>query len=277
MAGPQRERKTGQPATARSSAKGRDKGTRGGRPEPVIKQSGPAGAMRPGQAGTGRSGGGAGDGAAAAGRASGNGAATNRGGNGAATNRQSHGNGAARGRSAPRPTAAAAGPMPASGTVLGRMGQWIARHPVQFVSWLLSIAGLGVSIYLTIAHYTTAAILACSDQGIVNCAAVTTSPQSVVFGIFPVADLGLAFYLFMAVVNSPWAWRITWPPLRWIRLGSVVVGIVFVLYLIYTELFTLNAICLWCTSVHVITFLLFGLIVFATTAGHGKAEDRNAG
>jgi uncharacterized membrane protein len=34
-----------------------------------------------------------------------------------------------------------------------------------------------------------------------------------------------------------------------------------VLYLIYTELFTLNAICLWCTSVHIITILLFALIV----------------
>ncbi len=286
MAGPQRERKPGQPATARTSAKGRDKGTRGGRPEPVIKQSRRAEAKRPSEAGTGRSGGRAGNGAAAVGRASGNGAATNRAGNGAATNRggkgavaarYAQGSVAARGRTPARPGTAAEAPAPESGNVVRRMGQWIARHPVQFVSWLLSIAGLGVSIYLTIAHYTTAAILACSDKGFVDCAAVTTSPQSMVFGIFPVADLGLAFYLFMVAVNSPWAWRITWPPLRWIRLGSVVAGIVFVLYLIYTELFTLNNICLWCTSVHVITFLLFGLIVFATTAGYGKAEDRGVG
>ena len=84
--------------------------------------------------------------------------------------------------------------------------------------------------------------------------------------------LGLAFYVFLAVVNSPWAWRITWPPLRWARVGSVVVGIVFVLYLIYAELFSIGAICLWCTSVHVITFLLFVLIVFSVAAGYGAPE-----
>jgi uncharacterized membrane protein len=92
-----------------------------------------------------------------------------------------------------------------------------------------------------------------------------------VFGI-PVAVLGLAFYVFLAVVNSPWAWRITWPPLRWVRVGSMVVGILFVLYLIYAELFSIGAICLWCTSVHVITFALFVLIVFGTAAGYGAAK-----
>jgi uncharacterized membrane protein len=45
-----------------------------------------------------------------------------------------------------------------------------------------------------------------------------------------------------------------------------------VLYLIYTELFTLNAICLFCTIVHVITFLLFGLIMFGFAAGYGAPE-----
>jgi uncharacterized membrane protein len=49
--------------------------------------------------------------------------------------------------------------------------------------------------------------------------------------------------------------------LRWARLGSLIVGVVFVLYLIYTELFILDAICLWCTSIHIITFLLFALVV----------------
>ena len=162
----------------------------------------------------------------------------------------------------------------------------------------LSIVGLGVSIYLTVAHLTSAAILACSNNGLVNCAAVTTSPESKLFGIFPVAELGLAFYVLMVAVNSPWAWRPTWtwlpnggwlsgsawrprlPVLTWrIRLGSVVIGIIFVLYLIYTELVTLRAICLWCTSVHVVTFLLFVLLVVQATfwgppAQPGAAESR---
>ena len=113
--------------------------------------------------------------------------------------------------------------------------------------------------------------LACPATSTINCEKVTTSPQSYAFGI-PVAVLGLAFYVFLAVANSPWAWRITWPPLRWVRVGSAVVGIVFVLYLIYAELFSIGAICLWCTSVHVITFALFVLIVFGAAAGYGTTK-----
>jgi uncharacterized membrane protein len=139
---------------------------------------------------------------------------------------------------------------------------------LQWSTWVLSLAGLGMSLYLTIAHFNTTVSLVCPATSTINCEKVTTSPQSYVFGI-PVAVLGLAFYVFLAVVNSPWVWRVTWPPLRWARLGSVVVGILFVLYLIYAELFKIGAICLLCTSVHVITFALFALIVFGAAAGYG--------
>ena len=142
---------------------------------------------------------------------------------------------------------------------------------LQWTTWGLSLAGLGVSIYLTIAHFNTAVSLACPATSTVNCEKVTTSPQSYAFGI-PVAVLGLAFYVFLAVANSPWAWRVTWPPLRWARLGSVVVGMLFVLWLIYAELFKIGAICLWCTSVHVITFALFALIVYSAAAGYGTGK-----
>ena len=127
---------------------------------------------------------------------------------------------------------------------------------------ILSLYGLGASIYLTIAHYDASVTLACSDKGLINCEEVTTSPESVVFGIFPVALLGLAFYVFMVAVNSPWAWRLNWPSVRWLRLGSVIAGMGFVLYLIYAEVDEIRAICLWCTSVHVATFLIFALLIF---------------
>jgi len=56
----------------------------------------------------------------------------------------------------------------------------------------------------------------------------------------------------------------------------VIIGIVFVLYLVYTELFTLDAICLWCTIVHVITFLLFALIVTSAAIGYGFRDPELA-
>ena len=87
---------------------------------------------------------------------------------------------------------------------------------------------------------------------------MTTSPQSVVFGI-PVAVLGLAFYVFLVAIMSPYAWRSGRREIALTRMLSLVVGIGFVLYLLYAELFQIGAICLYCTSVHVITFLLFVL------------------
>ena len=45
------------------------------------------------------------------------------------------------------------------------------------------------------------------------------------------------------------------------RLASVVAGMIFVLYLVYAELIGVGRICPYCTSVHIITFLLFTLIV----------------
>jgi uncharacterized membrane protein len=143
---------------------------------------------------------------------------------------------------------------------------------VPLATFVLALYALGASIYLTIAHYDTAVTLACSDKGLVNCEEVTTSSQSMVFGIIPVAVIGLAYYVFMAALNSPWVWRLQQTGsdqmariLRYTRLGAIVAGMGFVLYLIFAELIQIGAICLWCTSVHVATFLIFVLIVFYTS------------
>jgi len=129
-----------------------------------------------------------------------------------------------------------------------------------------------VSIYLTITHYSTSVSLACPNTGAINCEKVTTSPESIVFGI-PVAVLGLAFFVFMVAVNNPLAWRSPLRVLHLARVLSVIVGIGFVIYLIYVELFKVSAICLWCTSVHVITFALFLLIVFGAAMWGAAARD----
>jgi uncharacterized membrane protein len=136
---------------------------------------------------------------------------------------------------------------------------------LQITTFVLALAGLGVSIYLTIAHFTESALAGCSESGLVNCTKVTTSAESYAFGI-PVAVLGLAFFVFGVVIMSPWAWRATRREIHLARIASVVVGIGFVLYLLYAELFTIGSICLYCTSVHVITFLLFALTAFAAAA-----------
>lgn len=125
---------------------------------------------------------------------------------------------------------------------------------------VLCILGLADSAYQTYTHYSGSGLLGCSASGD-PCVLVQHSAEAYVFGI-PVAVLGMVFYAFMTAICSPWAWRSAAPTVGWLRLGSVVAGMGFVLYLIYAELVEIGLICPYCTSVHIITFLLFCLIVF---------------
>lgn len=135
-----------------------------------------------------------------------------------------------------------------------------ARRPWRpIATGLLSLIGLGVSVYLTIAHYAHYSLI-CSDTSIINCAQVTHSPQSYVFGI-PVAVLGLVFFVPMVALCSPWAWRSASRLVAPARLGGLIVGVGFVFYLIYNELFVIGKICLDCSFVHLVTLLLFVAVV----------------
>jgi uncharacterized membrane protein len=136
---------------------------------------------------------------------------------------------------------------------------------MQLTTFILALGGLGVSIYLTIAHFTESALAGCSESGLVNCTKVTTSPQSYVFGI-PVAVLGLAFFVFLVAIMSPWAWQARRREVHLLRVASMVVGIGMVIYLVYAEFIIIGSICLYCTSVHIITFLLFVLTAFGAAA-----------
>lgn len=138
-------------------------------------------------------------------------------------------------------------------------------------SLLLCLAGLGVSGYLTAAHYVSSDILVCSSSGAVNCEKVTSSAASKLAGV-PVADLGVAFFLVMLVLCLPAVWRSVRPEVHMLRTVAVTGGVVFCLYLVYSELFRVHAICIWCTVVHVVTFLLF-LLVLAASGGWTTREE----
>ena len=144
------------------------------------------------------------------------------------------------------------------------------------VGLMLSVLGFGVASYLTYEHYTGSTSLTCPAGGshFINCIGVTTSIYSKIHGI-PVSDLGLAFFAVMLVLQSPWAWRSGW---RVVRIGRIVwclVGIGTALNLVYDELFKLHEICLWCTSIHIISLLLFIMTVFATLATAPPLDDED--
>ena len=133
------------------------------------------------------------------------------------------------------------------------------------VGTILCVLGLGVAGYLTYEHFTSSSTLACSGNGAINCLKVTTSSYSAVAGV-PVAVLGLVFFVVMLVLQLPPMWQRTEPIVRLGRLGWAIVGVATVLYLLYAELFAIDAICLWCTSVHVLTVALFATTLFATVS-----------
>jgi uncharacterized membrane protein len=124
---------------------------------------------------------------------------------------------------------------------------------------VLSVVGLGLSTYLSIAHFAGTQILACSSGGFVDCAQVTTSPQSYFLGI-PVAFYGLAFFLALITLCLPWTAspRFSWAPLA--RYALATIGVLMVAYLVYAELALIGAICIYCTAVHVTTLAVFVLL-----------------
>jgi uncharacterized membrane protein len=140
---------------------------------------------------------------------------------------------------------------------------------------LLSIFGLGVAIYLTITHFSPHALV-CVSNGTFNCEKVTTSAQSEIFGI-PVAMLGLFFFVPMIALCLPMAWRSADRRIHLARLILSITGVGMILYLIIAELFLIKAVCLWCSSVHIVTFILFVIIVTASPVvlapGYGLTTD----
>jgi uncharacterized membrane protein len=137
---------------------------------------------------------------------------------------------------------------------------------------LLSLVGFGIALYLTVEHYTGNTTLSCPVNSTLNCEKVTTSPQSMLLGV-PVALLGLIFFTVMVVISLPMLWRASLLWLAWLRLAMVVGGMGFVIYLVYSELFTIKAICLWCTGVHVVTFLLFVLVLSSLPAAGSRPME----
>lgn len=134
-------------------------------------------------------------------------------------------------------------------------------------SFAVALLGLAIAGYLTVEHYNSSTTLACPETGTINCAKVTTSSWSHL-GPIPVAVLGLIFFAAMALLTSPPAWRTR--ALDPLRVVGAAVGVASALYLIWVELFRVNAICLWCTAVHVCTVLLLGLVLWTSSTQRAR-------
>ncbi len=125
-------------------------------------------------------------------------------------------------------------------------------------------AGLGVAVYLTIAHYGQAPLV-CTIGGIVDCGSVTHSAYSeVATSSPPISVLGILWFVLAGMLAAAAVARPGWrsaPTAVGVRLVVATSGLGYVLYLVYVELVQLHRICEWCTAVHVLTLAVFVLSV----------------
>lgn len=135
--------------------------------------------------------------------------------------------------------------------------------PPGIASLAISLLGFGTSIYLTVEHYAATTVLVCPENSVINCVKVTTSSYAKI-GSLPVALLGAIYFAAITALCLPKTWRMR--RLDTVRIAGAAIGVLSSLYLVWVELFRVDAICLWCTVVHLSTLALLGAVPWTTTA-----------
>jgi len=122
--------------------------------------------------------------------------------------------------------------------------------------FVIALIGIGVTTFLTIAHYDHIVVPCAGARGN-PCETVQTSIYSKLLGV-PVALIGLIGYV--AITASLLA-----PDRDLMRLATLALalfGLIFSGYLTYREAFTLHAYCEWClSSAGLITLLFIASVV----------------
>jgi uncharacterized membrane protein len=128
----------------------------------------------------------------------------------------------------------------------------------------LTLLGLGVATYLTVAHYSGGTTI-CPLHG--GCETVQHSKYAELDGV-PVALIGLIGYiLILGVLLAP-ATETT----RLIAVLLTVGGFGFSAYLTGRELFSIHAICPWCVSSAIVMTILACLAVWRFLRGDATRE-----
>lgn len=141
---------------------------------------------------------------------------------------------------------------------------------------LLSLAGLGVSAYLSWVEIGGAEAV-CGPVG--DCNTVQQSAYATLFGVVPIGVLGVVG--FAATLLGWWAGRLAAGRAR-ARLGLALFaltgcGTLFSIYLTFLEPFVIGATCLWCLGSAVIMTLLHRLSTGRDAAASPAADRGRAG
>ena len=123
----------------------------------------------------------------------------------------------------------------------------------QLAAIALSVAGVGVSIYLTVLHFA-GVVPACPLAGSINCEAVLSSSYAMIAGTtVPTSAAGIAWFGVSALL---WGRRFGAFHLAWSAIGLLAV-----VYLVFIEIVRLGTICLWCTAAHLLVIAILMIAV----------------
>jgi len=136
-----------------------------------------------------------------------------------------------------------------------RLPSW--RSLVLWCVTLLCVGGLGIALYLTVAHASDRPI-ACT--GIGDCNYVNSSEYAEVAGIRVAALGGVAYATLLALVVATALTRARLPLV--VAWGLSLATFAFSVYLTYVELFVIDAICVWCVA-----SALFFTVIFLALGG----------
>ncbi|MBZ4558183.1 vitamin K epoxide reductase family protein [Mycobacterium avium] len=149
-------------------------------------------------------------------------------------------------------------------------------------AWSVLVAGvigLVASVTLTLEKIDIlldpAYVPSCNINPILSCGSVMITPQASLLG-FPNPLLGLVAFTVVVVTGLLAVTKVVLPQWYWIGLtAGLVVGAVFVHWLIFQSLYRIGALCPYCMVVWVVTIAL--LVVVASIAYRPALGDRRSG
>ncbi|AAS05552.1 vitamin K epoxide reductase family protein [Mycobacterium avium subsp. paratuberculosis] len=149
-------------------------------------------------------------------------------------------------------------------------------------AWSVLVAGvigLVASVTLTLEKIDIlldpAYVPSCNINPILSCGSVMITPQASLLG-FPNPLLGLVAFTVVVVTGLLAVTKVVLPQWYWIGLAAgLVVGAVFVHWLIFQSLYRIGALCPYCMVVWVVTIAL--LVVVASIAYRPALGDRRSG
>lgn len=156
-----------------------------------------------------------------------------------------------------------------------------ARVPVLSAWWVLisGLIGLVASMTLTVEKVDIlldpSYVPSCNINPILSCGSVMITPQASLLG-FPNPLVGLVAFTVVVVTGLLALTKVALPQWYWGGLTvGVVVGAVFVHWLIFQSLYRINALCPYCMVVWAVTMSL--LVVVASIAYRPVLQRRQAG